>query len=90
MASLSRLLYDMGEEDVDVDASAGSYAYDPWNCTILLDHNHPSLISALHEFGHYLHGESELEACQFSVWLFKEVFPRSYEKLSWDKHMLKI
>ena len=48
-----------------------------------------SIISALHELGHHLKGRSELEACRFSVHLFKQCFPNAYEKLVWDGHMLK-
>jgi len=48
-----------------------------------------SVISALHELGHHLKGRSELEACRFSVHLFKQCFPNAYEKLVWNGHMLK-
>jgi hypothetical protein len=72
-----------------IEADAGIYAYRPSDRTIMLDHNHPSIISALHELGHHLFGESELKACRFSVWLFKEAFPGSYAKLEWEGHMLK-
>lgn len=49
----------------------------------------PSIISALHEFGHHLYGSSELKACRFSVHLFRTVWPKAYERLRWDGHMLK-
>lgn len=48
----------------------------------------PSVISALHEFGHHLYGPSELKACRFSVHLFKMVFPEARAHLSWKGHML--
>jgi len=56
--------------------------------TIFLDQNKPSIISTLHELAHALFGESELKACRWSIWLFKKTFPKSYEDLKWDKHML--
>lgn len=68
---------------------AGIYAYNFQDNEIMLDHNHASVVSTLHEFGHYLMGDSELEACRFSVWLFAEAFPGSYAKLHFDGHMLK-
>lgn len=47
-----------------------------------------SVISCLHEIGHGLYGASELDACRFSVHLFKEAFPQAYDKLVWKGHML--
>lgn len=49
----------------------------------------PSIISSLHELGHAIFGASEKDACRFSVHLFKRVFPKAYERLEWDGHMLK-
>ena len=65
------------------------YCYDPINRRITLDYHNPSILSTLHEIGHCLYGESELKACKFSVWLFKDVFPKAFQKLKWDDHMLK-
>lgn len=48
----------------------------------------PSIISTLHELGHHLYGASEIAACRFSVSLFKQCFPQSYEKLQWKAHTL--
>jgi len=48
-----------------------------------------SLLTLLHELGHHFYGDSELLACRFSVWLFREAFPKSYAKLEWDGHVLK-
>jgi hypothetical protein len=90
--ALNELLHEMRElsdmTPFSVAVDAGIYAYDPVANTILLDHNHPSIVSTLHEFWHSVIGESELEACRFSVWLFKETFPKSYEELKWKGHML--
>ena len=64
------------------------YSYDLVDRVLFLDKAHPSVISALHELGHHLYGDSELEACRFSVWLFKTIFPEFYGKLSWVGHLL--
>ena len=48
-----------------------------------------SILSTLHEVGHYFHGDSELKACLYSIKLFKKVFPKAFKKLKWDGHMLK-
>ena len=64
--------------------------YDPRTQTIFLSETKPSIISTLHEFGHHIYGESELKACAYSVWMFKIVFPKVYNKMKWDKHLLKI
>lgn len=64
------------------------YSYDPVGKTIFLDKSRASVISALHELGHFLCGNSELEACRFSVWLFKTIFPEFYKKLNWVDHLL--
>ena len=62
--------------------------YDPSTQIICLNASNPSIISALHELGHYLLGSNELEACRWSIWLFKECFPVQYKKLEWKGHLL--
>lgn len=47
----------------------------------------PSVLSALHEFGHYL-GKGEKGTCKWSINLFKRHFPNSYSKLVPNGHML--
>jgi hypothetical protein len=64
------------------------YCYQPSTKTIYLDRNNPSILSALHEFGHHILGANELEVCRLSVWLFKECFPIAFQKLTWKGHML--
>lgn len=64
------------------------YCYDTVGKTVFLDKTRASVISALHELGHHLYGNSELEACRFSVWLFKTIFPEFYKKLKWVDHLL--
>jgi len=54
-----------------------------------MDRNNPSIISLLHEVGHIIHGKSELEACIYSVSIFKNLFPKEYSRLTWNGHMLK-
>ena len=58
--------------------------------TILLNQNNPSILSTLHETGHAINGESEIEACAFSVKLFAKIFPKEYSRLEWHGHMLKL
>lgn len=65
------------------------YAYNTKKQTIIFERGNPSIISALHELGHHLYGSSELKACRWSIWLFRTCFPKQYEKLNWEGHMLK-
>ena len=51
--------------------------------------NNTSIITALHELGHAIYGNSELKACSWSIKLFKEAFPKAFNKLEWRGHMLK-
>jgi hypothetical protein len=69
-------------------STSDQYAYDPNFTTILIDGENPSIISTLHELGHHIKGLSELDACRWSVWLFKKCFPVQFKKLSWKGHML--
>ncbi len=63
------------------------YAYSIDKRTIMIGEK-PSIISALHEFGHHLFGSSELKACRWSVWLFKKAFPKAFTKLKFKGHLL--
>lgn len=47
-----------------------------------------SILSTLHEFGHALEGRSELKACRWSIHLFKQCWPKTFERLTWKGHML--
>lgn len=67
---------------------AYQYYYQPETQTIYLDCDNPSILSTLHEYAHHILGASELDACRFSVWLFKECFPEAFQKLKWKGHML--
>lgn len=73
--------------DIRHDKSLASAYYEKRRKRIYL--NNDSIISALHELGHAIYGEKELYACAFSVALFMHTFPKAYEKLIWDGHMLK-
>lgn len=64
------------------------YCYQPSTKSIYLDKDNPSILSTLHEIAHYTLGPDELEACRWSVWLFKECFPEAFQKLEWKGHML--
>ena len=66
----------------------GEWRYNPRTKTIKADYSNPSIISALHELGHHLYGTKELDACTFSVGLFKSCFPRAYRTLKWEGHAL--
>ena len=68
--------------------SALPWAYSPSENKIYAKSDSPSIISALHELGHFLYGRSELKACAFSVGMFKTCFPNSYAKLKWERHLL--
>ena len=65
------------------------YAYEKESKTIYINKENPSIISFLHELGHHLKGDSELQACRWAIWLFKECFPGLYSKLTWKGHLLK-
>lgn len=64
-----------------------SPCYIPISKTIVMN-NSLSIISVLHEFAHHLFGPDELKACRWSVWLFKKTFPKAFDKLTWQDHML--
>ena len=68
-------------------SSAPSCSYSPITRTINLNHS-LSIISALHEFAHHAFGPDETKACRWSVWLFKKTFPKAYDRLEWQGHML--
>jgi len=76
--------------NVCINVISDHFSYNPKLKMINLSHFEPSIISSLHELGHAIHGPSELDACVFSVHLFKDCFPREYKKLIWDNHMLKL
>lgn len=64
------------------------YKYSQRTQTIYHSKTNPSIISSLHELAHHLFGRNELNACRWSVHLFKICFPSSYQKLKWSNHLL--
>jgi len=66
------------------------YAYFPTHGEIMFGQN-PSIISTLHELAHFLGIQSEIQAVHISLSIFKELYPKSFEKLEFDKktHILK-
>lgn len=66
------------------------YAYFPQNKEIMLGQS-PSIISTLHELAHFLGIKSEIQAVHISLSIFKELYPKSFEKLKFDgnTHVLK-
>lgn len=66
------------------------YAYFPQASEIMFGQN-PSIISTLHELAHFLGIKSEIQAVHISLSIFKELYPKSFEKLEFDKntHVLK-
>lgn len=79
----------MGKGPVNVEyrPNLDTCAYQGATQTIFINKT-LSIISALHELGHHLHGSSELLACSLSVHLFKAAFPKAFAKLEWKGHML--
>lgn len=75
------------EVSVDYEPNWPSSCYNALSKTITLNGS-LSIITALHEFAHHLHGPDELKACRWSVWLFKKTFPLAFEKLQWRGHLL--
>lgn len=67
--------------------SGAEYSYSPLTQTISFGPI-ASLISSLHELSHSIYGANELDACAFSLQLFKEVFPKDFAKLKVKGHML--
>ena len=64
-----------------------SCSYDQLTQTLFINKS-LSIISTLHEFAHHLYGPNELQTCRWSVNLFRKIFPRAYNRLKWNRHML--
>ncbi len=90
-AALTELLDDLAmnhKDEIRFIVTGEEYSYDLQEKRLTLSNTKPSIISALHELGHHLWGSSELEACRWSVWLFKTTFPTAYSKLYFKGHLL--
>lgn len=66
-------------------SSGGSY-FNPADDSITLN-GRLSVVTYLHELGH-ARGYDERKACIFSVNLFRRIFPRSFERATFDGHMV--
>jgi hypothetical protein len=74
-----------------IEFSSVSFFGDSYNLhtqVITLNPSNLSIVTALHEFAHHLFGRSELQACRWSVWMFRRTFRRTYRRLDWRGHML--
>jgi len=71
---------------VDEGRDSGASCYLPGAHVIIL-RGRLSVITALHEIGHALHGSSERMACAWSLAYFRECFPRSWRRLRFEGHM---
>ena len=79
--------YDKPVPHVSWEPYIPSCCYRPMTNTISINSS-LSVISALHETAHMLFGASEKQACRWSVAIFREAFPRAYDKLQWRGHLL--
>ena len=77
----------MDYENQDEHTEGRSY-YAPEERVIVIG-GKASIITGLHELAHHIYGDSELKACVFSISLFKIAFPKAFEKLNWEGHMLR-
>lgn len=59
------------------------YSYSKWNFELCLGEK-PSIISTLHELVHFLGIESEVSAVHISLFIFKELYPKSFESLRFE------
>jgi hypothetical protein len=84
---LSKLAIIYDKQDLCITNQPVFSHYNIKTHTINLENN--SIVTALHEFAHHIFGPSELQACRWSIWLFKKTFPNSFQKLKWDGHMIK-
>jgi hypothetical protein len=84
---LNLTIFGNGHIGISILEDAPTASYNPETNVITL--NNPSIISALHEFGHKVNGPNELLACRFSVHLFKQTFPKAFARLHWEGHLLK-
>jgi len=70
---------------LEVDSAIGP-RYDVPNNTIIIDQK-LSIITAFHELAHHLFGINETQACRWSIWLFKKVWPIAFDRLTWEGHL---
>lgn len=67
---------------------SGASCFVPASRTIIL-RGRLSVVSALHEWAHFLFGFSEKTACSWSINLFCRCFPKSWARVQFDGHMIR-
>lgn len=85
LAVLVKILSDIYEKPLNGFTAGRKYCYIPEKKIIIYDADHPSIVSTLHEFAHHLFGASEFKSCQWSIWLFKTCFPKTWEGLEFNE-----
>lgn len=90
LSALARKLLQSYGVEVFTVQNGDAYSYRPDSRTLTIDRENPSIISTLHEVAHAIYGASELQACRWSVWLFKKVFPKAFDNLTFapGSHLL--
>ena len=93
LASLEKLVKKLASsygESVIVRRNGERYRFLLSSNVIEFDSEHPSIISALHEFRHRLNGPDEVSACRWSVQLFARCFPEAFARLQFKpgSHLL--
>jgi hypothetical protein len=77
---------EFSEQSWNSAGSSGSSNYNKLTHAITL-HGKPSVTTLLHEFGH-ARCFDEMDACIWSVNLFRKIFPKSYGRLTQKGHVL--
>ena len=72
----------------DGDGDSGASSYCPATNTITMQ-GRQSVITFCHEWGHRIHGRSDVKACRWSLNLFRRCFPLSWSKLRFEGHMAR-
>ena len=72
-------------EQIDGSSSGNSYYRRSTHSIVLT--GKLSVVTFLHEYGHAL-GKDEIEACRWSINLFRRCFPRQFSRLVHRGHML--
>lgn len=87
LTNLILILNKIYSKEVSITFHGKTCNYNPRTNVININ-NSMSIISTLHEFAHAIKGRSELQACRWSIQLFKKTFVNAYVKLNWHGHLL--